>query len=363
MKEKLIEFLIENNVLENGFKSIPYTWLDLAIKFKIKEGYTNKQRSKSANDIWRSYKKYTSLSLKSGILDTAYNSLQRDIDGEYRSKGLTLEQLKQVSKVSDEISDKFILNIKKQFYKKDGKYLIMGCVHAPFYNLNLMKATLKLMDNIEFDGIILNGDFLDLNSLSFHDRGRLPIKNINLGVEYDLSNKLLNEIEYRLSKNAIKYYLYGNHEDRFNRHKSNVDFSKLGKTVQDPIKGLDLISRGYSILTNWKEDEITLGDLTIIHGEFCGIHTAKKHLDVFKKNILFAHTHRVQSYREGIHCAYNIGSMADFNAPVFNYATKSMKKQWTNGFAIATVVENKTSIEQIIWNKNHFVYGGNIYKA
>ncbi len=68
-------------------------------------------------------------------------------------------------------------------------------------------------------------------------------------------------------------------------------------------------------------------------------------------------------YREGEHVAFNIGSMADFNSPAFGYATKSMKKQWTNGFAIATVVDGVTSVEQIIWNKDHFVYGGNIWKV
>ena len=159
------------------------------------------------------------------------------------------------------------------------------------------------------------------------------------------------------------YALFGNHEDRFHRHMSTVDFSKLKGAIKSPTEALKLVERGFEVYENWVEDEVTIGDLTIIHGEFCTTFPTKKHLDVYKKNMLFAHTHRSQMYREGEHVAFNIGSMADFNSPAFNYATKSMKKQWSNGFAIATVVNGITSVEQITWNKNHFVYGGTVWKV
>ena len=79
---------------------------------------------------------------------------------------------------------------------------------------------------------------------------------------------------------------------------------------------------------------------------------------------MFAHTHRIQSYMEGKHKAYNIGCLADFwNSDVFNYATKSMKLKWNNGFAVVSLNKGITSVEQVIWNSNFFVYGGKVYRA
>lgn len=150
--------------------------------------------------------------------------------------------------------------------------------------------------------------------------------------------------------------------DRYRRYVSNVDNSKLQGGLLSPEKALRLKERGYNVQTNWKEDEVVIGDLTIIHGEICSIHACKKHLDVFKKNMLFFHTHRKQMYCEGEHKAYNGGTMADFNSPAFGYATKSMKKTWTNSFAVIHLVDGVSSVELPTWNKNHFTYGGKIWK-
>ena len=174
--------------------------------------------------------------------------------------------------------------------KEDGNYLILGCVHAPFVNKPFWNALCNYAEQNKdlIKGVILNGDFLDLNSLSSHDRGRTPLPGINIGQEYKDSKKLLDQLTSKLNNNSYKAFLYGNHEDRFKRYMSYPDAQKLSGGVLSPEKGLAL-SHEWNVFTDWKHDEIQLGDLSIIHGEFFNIHLCKKYLDVFKKNMLFAH--------------------------------------------------------------------------
>jgi hypothetical protein len=157
--------------------------------------------------------------------------------------------------------------------------------------------------------------------------------------------------------------MYGNHEDRYLRYMADSDNSKLGESLISPEEGLDLEARGYSVLTNWKKDKIKLGNhLDLIHGEFCNIHTAKKHLDSFRGSIMFVHTHRIQTHIESKVGGFNIGFGGDKNSPVFNYATRAMKEVWANGFALVTIDEDGFfHVNQITMFNDCFYYNGKKY--
>jgi hypothetical protein len=258
--------------------------------------------------------------------------------------------------------------MEKEGYNKyqpteDGNYLILGCVHAPFVNKPFWEALCNyaLLNKDYLKGVILNGDFLDLNSLSSHDRGRMPLEGVSIGWEYKESQKLLKQLTDNLLPDAYQCFLYGNHENRQQRYMSTPDGKKLEGGVLVPEEGLNL-SKDWNVFTDWKNDEVQLGDLSIIHGEFFSVHLCKKYLDTFKKNMLFAHSHRQQLYREGDHVAYNIGCMLDINSSVFNYASKAMKKTWANGFALATLDNRNTNVQLVTWNKDHFLIGNEKYK-
>lgn len=315
-KEKLIDYLERHGKDKSWFK--------LAEQFDIKPYGNYDARRRTAKRIWDNY-------------------------------------LKTVTITRDDIIDDYTPDISIQ----DGMYLVLGCVHAPFVNIKLWKAMLQLAETYKHNikGLIIAGDFLDLNSLSSHDKGKVPVlKNINLGWEYEQSLKYLKSIEDVLEHDIYKAYLYGNHEDRFNRYLSSVDNSKLGTGLKSPIDGLKLQERNYDIYTNWKMDKVQLGDLHIYHGESCSKHCSFTELQLEKQSVLFFHTHRVQSHAENRIQAYNAGSMADFNAPIFNYASKSMRITWKNAFAVCTLHKNKTSVETIQWHNNHFVYGGKVFQ-
>jgi hypothetical protein len=54
--------------------------------------------------------------------------------------------------------------------------------------------------------------------------------------------------------------------------------------------------------------------------------------------------------------------MANLNAPAFNYAPRSTREKWANGFAV--VINNhvdKVSVQLIEPVSDHFYYGGMLY--
>jgi len=270
------------------------------------------------------------------------------------------EHIEQFSKIKEKA-----LKHRPQNIYTPGKYIVMGCVHAPFHYEQAFKAVFSMLkDNRNsIVGLVLAGDFLDMNSLSSHDKGKKPLQGITLDYEYQEGNTLLDNLLSPLATNISKIYIFGNHEDRYNCYMADSDNSKLGKALPDPITALRLYERGFKVYTNWKEDHITLGHyLDVSHGEFCNVHTAKKHIDTYRRSTLYYHTHRVQQYIEGAVGGYNGGSMADFRSQAFGYATRAMKNSWLNGFNTVDIDKDGFyHLQQIVMYNNRFVYGDKTY--
>ena len=246
--------------------------------------------------------------------------------------------------------------------QKEKTYLLLPCVHAPFHNKALFESLYQYLKETKVDGLVIMGDFMDVHSLSSHDEKKIGIKGIDLFWEYREAEKLLDTILSNLPSSCKeKHYLYGNHEDRWNRSMKDVDFVKKG--IPSPEEALNLKKKGFKVYTDWKNDVVHLGGkLDVSHGEFCNVHTAKKTIDTYRKSMIYAHTHRFQIYIEGATGGFNIGSMADFNSVVMSYATRAMKNSWLNAFALVTIDENDYyHVQPILWYNDRFYVNGKKY--
>ena len=244
-------------------------------------------------------------------------------------------------------------------------HIVTGDWHIPFHNKKLVNGMLELISDLgnKLDSFNIIGDFMDLNSLSFHDRGKIPIKGIDLGTEYKQGNKILDRLDSVIDSKTKKRYLWGNHESRATRHLATADGAKLGIDLLSPTRQLSLLERGYEVKENWQEDHFRLGKhLELVHGQFTNIHVAKKHLDTYKTSIIMGHSHRVQVFAEGGMIAYNIGHFADESTPAFNYATRAMKMLHLNGFAIVAIDKDGYFYTNLITAfNNKFYYNGKKY--
>lgn len=245
----------------------------------------------------------------------------------------------------------------------EGLHIVMACYHVPFHNKYMHRSILNLIKDLgtNIKGFHLAGDFLDLNSLSSHDNGMFTaVPGMTLNDEYKTGNNILDEFDALLPKNIYKTYLYGNHEYRYNKYMKNMQNAKT--PIISPRESLNLNSRGYEVKEKWDKDYINLGKLDIMHGIYYNEHSAKKHIDTFKKSCVYGHTHRIQSHIEGDLEGFNIGAIADFNSPAFGYASRAMKSKWGNGFAIVNIdKEGNYFVEQVIFKNNKFYFGGKEY--
>lgn len=245
------------------------------------------------------------------------------------------------------------------------KWLIMPDVHRPFHNKVLWHKLMKLLHDNEFYGIILNGDYLDLFTLGSYNADSLNLlRDMDLDDEYKDGREGMADIEKAIRGRAMKkVYIYGNHEDRYNREIQKGDRGKYGGALLSPREALQLDKHGYEVFTNWMEDSYQLGDhLEVIHGQFTNIHTAKNHLDKFFKSVIFGHCHRIQSYGAGRHIAHCIGWLGDTANPVFRYTSKVHRMTWMNGFAIVNIDDNGYFWTQVIqcWD-DKFLFNGKLY--
>lgn len=250
----------------------------------------------------------------------------------------------------------------KKEFNAVGAHLVLGCMHVPFHNKKMLDNILRMISENEFVGFHLIGDFLDLNTMSFHDNNKFPtIRGLTLDVEYKEGNKVLDEFESVLSPYSEKSFIYGNHEDRHNRYMANMQASKT--PLSSPKEALRLRERGFAVHDSWSQDSVLLGEhLELIHGTYYNVHCAKKHMDVLRGSVMFAHTHRIQTYIEGNTGSFNIGCCIDLKSPAFNYAARATKAQWQNGFAVVYVdKQGDYFVQQIIVQNGKFIYNGQQY--
>ena len=240
--------------------------------------------------------------------------------------------------------------------------IVIGCLHAPWHNKTVFAGVLDLIKDLgnHLQGVYLIGDILDLNSLSFHERGKYPLDGLDIRKEYKMV-KVFDELDSVLKRGVKKHFVYGNHEARYLRHKEIPDNDKI--IVEPPEEQFRLRERGYEVKTRWKDDYFVLGDhLEVFHGEMLGVNPAKRQLDKLKKSCMFAHSHRAGVHFDGNMGSYNIGCLVDINQPVFNYAGRLTKRNWMMGFGLVTIDNTGFYNAQLITAyNNRFFYNGKRY--
>lgn len=248
---------------------------------------------------------------------------------------------------------------------KPGTYLVTGCVHVPFELKEMYSSIFKMIkkEGIILSGVVLAGDILDLNSLSSHDKGKVPIAGVTLGSEYAAGRRFISQIEsLPFAKGATFDYIFGNHEDRWFREMRDIDQSKKEGAFLTIEEGLRL-GKHWNVLSNWKDDSVWLGNyLNIVHGFFTNVHAAKKHLDSYRHSVMFFHTHRFQTYVEGMHGAFNGGWGGDVTSPAFGYASRSMKASWyNNAYLVHIDKDGWYTTQPLNYVNGHLIVNGRAY--
>lgn len=242
----------------------------------------------------------------------------------------------------------------------------LGCYHFPFHDKAQWEATVRLIhwlgDRVTLD-LNLVGDMMDMNSISRHGKGKkAKIAGLTLSEEYQEGNKELDKLNGATIRK--KRYLYGNHENWYYVHMSEIDNAKLGEDViKSPKEALKLEERGFEVFTDYVNDRFQIGNLIVTHGSYFNTHAALKHLEAFKQNVLFFHTHRMQSFtdsgRDGTITGYNGGCGVHRTSQVFNYADQATRTRWEQGLSVTFTDElGHTHVDLLHWKNERFIYMG-----
>lgn len=255
------------------------------------------------------------------------------------------------------------INIKVGNLGKSQMWVVVGCVHRPFHNKNLWKAFLRFLKyyNNDLYGVIVNGDFLDLRSLSSHD-DYIP-DGIDLSIEYSDGQQGIHELQKAVGDIPRKIFQYGNHEERFDRDLNSI--RKYGRALPTPAEALRLRENEWEIQYDWKNGFVTLGnDLDVFHGSKHGINAAKAELDLLPhRSGIFNHTHRFQSFSNKERVVYNVGWMGDVNNDAFKYFDRGQRFRWANGFAVAYIDdEGNHHVHPVKCDNNRIFFHGKIFR-
>ena len=99
-------------------------------------------------------------------------------------------------------------------------------------------------------------------------------------------------------------YLEGNHSNRIERY---IDANPACEGMLEVEKVLNLTKRRIEWVRSWSQGELfELGNCALHHGLYCNDHHAKKMVQRFNRNILYGHTHDVQTYSSHGHTASDV---------------------------------------------------------
>lgn len=237
-------------------------------------------------------------------------------------------------------------------------YVVIPDVHRPYHNKFLWDGLLEFIHRVKPAGLVILGDFVDLRSLSSHDHG--SVVPMTLWEEYLDGKQGVMELA-QAHDSAEKFFLAGNHEDRYYRYVNNLNMSKLGEAIVPIEIGLGL--QEWEYLNNWKEDYVRLGNLQVIHGASTGASALKKHLTLANSvgmDLMYGHTHWWESMVDANHSVWNIGTLCDIDdVEGFGYLSRFGRLKWQNGFATVIVDdEDNHFVTPIKCTKRNFFVDG-----
>jgi len=214
------------------------------------------------------------------------------------------------------------------------KTVLLPDIHHPHYEQRTMDCVNEFIADYDPDELCYMGDQLSLDCISFWNRNRPLLKEgQRLMTDYNMFDKEVLQVHESITRPGIRRtFMIGNHEYRANM------YSEKNPELEgfiDPVRHLELHERGYDVVPFNCIHKV--GKLNVIHGYYWNMYHAKKTVDDFQGNVVYAHVHNPQMYaktspidRKGYHTATSLPCLCNIkpdykkNAPNF----------WVNGFGI-----------------------------
>jgi hypothetical protein len=243
--------------------------------------------------------------------------------------------------------------INKPKYKKT---LILGDIHAPYYDKRAFNAMLAFSKWWKPEYIYLNGDIIDFYSISRFDKD--PSRIVSLQDDIDCAHDLIKQVR-KANPNAGITFNEGNHEIRLIKYKWNKapELSCLRGLEIESLLKLDELG------INYQKDFSKFKNTIIKHGTVVRKHSAYTARAEFEKTGMSGvnnHTHRLGNYFltniSGEYMWLEGGCLCDLKPEYYEGGTPN----WQHGFIIGFYKSGSTrfNLDQVQIIHGKAMYGG-----
>lgn len=248
------------------------------------------------------------------------------------------------------------------------RVIVLPDIHAPYHDKKTLRAVENFMADYRWDEYVNLGDLMDFDSISRFNAGLLrKLETRRIAKDYEIGNEILDRHQSILRSNnpdAKFTLLEGNHEFRI---EYLIDKDPNLEGIIDVSKNLNLDERGFKWVRSWSKGELhRVGKLYFHHGLYINKYHAAKMADSFGVNIVYGHTHDVQSYSRNIRGknkvikATSLGYLGDENKLEY---MRNRPNNWCQAIGVVEVRPDGTYNLAVIEIINHtFSYAGKTYK-
>lgn len=215
--------------------------------------------------------------------------------------------------------------------KKLEKILFIPDCHIPYQDKRAFQIMMKVAKVFKPNHVIIMGDFIDMYSVSSHDKNPRRANRLELEVADTIES--LKEVKKLGAKNNV--FIAGNHEDRLTRYLMQKA-PELFDTVNIQ-KILELDKLGFSYIPY--RSHYKIGKLFVTHDTGkAGVNAHKQALDAYHRSVVIGHTHRfgmiIQGDADGDrHVGAMFGWLGDIKKVDYMHNINAIK-DWSLGFGV-----------------------------
>jgi len=178
------------------------------------------------------------------------------------------------------------------------RVLAIPDLQVPYHDEAALDAVLKYAVSERWDEVVIMGDFMDLDCISSHNKGKPRlVEGKDVARDYEVGRRVLGEILRAVRErnpHAAATLLEGNHEHRAEKYidehpemRGSIEVESCLRLSEQHVKYVRCYAKG---------DVHEIGKATFTHGIYHGQNAAKKHAEAFGRNVFFGHTHSVESW-------------------------------------------------------------------
>jgi hypothetical protein len=246
--------------------------------------------------------------------------------------------------------------------------------HIPHHLLSAWACGLGIIKDVKPDRVVINGDLMDLESLSRHPKSRPDLA--RLAAEFHAGNVALDEVQ-SAAPDAEIVILEGNHEGRASRYAN--EYGQLDGMLSVPISLYIEPRADYHRETSqlrgvrWiplRMQPFAIGAVRYLHGvSETKYHSAFHAESLGPRNpgqhvLVSAHMHGWQSFGSASgFVAFSCPWLGDESRPVFQAYTKGRPRPWHLGVLLIEEAGDSVTVTPIFIQNGRALVGGHVIQS